>query len=112
MGLHDLSDVHAVRHTQRIQNDIYWRPIRQERHVFNGQHLRNDALVSVTTSHLVASADLALLCDADTHKLVDTRRQFVASVTREHLHFDNFTAFAMWHTQRSILHFAGLFTED
>src|ERR1051325_2666377 len=52
--LENLTDVHARRHAQRIQNDLDRRSIRQVRHVFFRKDACDDALVSVTTGHLVA----------------------------------------------------------
>ncbi len=72
-----LADIHARRHTQRIENDIHGSAIRQERHVLFRQDLGDDALVAVATGHLVAFHDLALLGDVDAHQLVYTRAQLI-----------------------------------
>src|SRR5579884_2465992 len=110
--LHDLTDIHTVRHAKRVEDDIDRGAIRQERHILNRQHAGNDAFVAVASGHLVARANLALLGDAHAHQLVDARRQFVAGLTREQLDFDDLAALAVWHAQRSILHLTRLLTKD
>src|SRR5579859_5852284 len=112
MRLHDLSDIHAVRHAQRIQDDIHWRSIRQEWHIFNWQHARDNAFVSVSSGHLVARANLTFLRDADAHQLVHARRQFIARVTREDFDLDYLTTLTVWDAQRRIFDFPSLLTED
>ena len=39
--------------TQRVENDVNRGAVSQEWHIFNGQNLRNNTLVTVTTSQLV-----------------------------------------------------------
>src|SRR5437763_1896671 len=101
-----------MRHSQRRQDDVNRRAIRQEGHIFDWQDARDDALVAVTPGHFVANADLALLGNADPHDNIHTIGHFVASFTSEYLDIDNFAAFTMGHTQRAIFDFAGLFAED
>src|SRR6266581_4948413 len=74
----NLADVHARRNAKRIQNDLHGRAIRKIRHVFLGHDARDDALVTVAASHLVADGELALHGDVDLNQLDDTRGQLVA----------------------------------
>ena len=67
MGLEHLTDVHTRRHTERIQNDVHWGPVRQERHVFFRHNLGHDTLVTVTSGHLVADGDLPFGGHIDLH---------------------------------------------
>src|SRR5690348_15393501 len=46
---HYLPDIHTVRHTQRVQDNIYRRTIGQERHILNRQYPRYDAFVAMTS---------------------------------------------------------------
>src|SRR5229473_3119245 len=109
---HDLPDVHAVRHTERVQNDVDRRAVREVWHILDRQHTGDDSLVAVPSGHLVTGTDLAFLGNTDTHPLVDPRRQLIASLAREHLDLDNRAALAVRHTQRGIFYLAGLLTED
>src|SRR4029453_17055472 len=65
MRLENLTDVHPARHAEGIEHDVDRGAILQERHVLGGHDFRNDALVAVTTGHLVAGLDLALHGDED-----------------------------------------------
>ena len=78
VGLEDLTDVHAARHAERVQDDVDRRPVLEVRHVLLGQDARDDALVAVATSHLVADLELALDGDVDLDHLDHARRQLVA----------------------------------
>ena len=55
-------------------------PSARERHVLDGQDLRDDALVAVAAGELVALGDLALLGDVDADQLVDAGPQLVVVV--------------------------------
>src|SRR5438876_6524697 len=48
VGFHYLPDIHTVRHTQWIQDDIYWRTVGQEWHILNRQYPRYDTFVDMT----------------------------------------------------------------
>ena len=76
-SLEDLTDIHTGRHTHRVEDDIYRRTIREERHVLYADDLGNDTLVTVTTGHLITYADLTTLCDIDLGHLDDTVGQLV-----------------------------------
>ena len=65
VGLEDLSDVHARRHTQRVQHDVHRPTVGHVGHVLFGQDPGDDALVPVATGHLVADRELALDRDVD-----------------------------------------------
>src|SRR5690606_22631295 len=80
MRLEDLTDVHARRHAQRVQNDVDMRAVFEERHVLDRNDARDDTLVAVTAGHLVAWLDLALHSDEDLDHLHDARGHFVAAL--------------------------------
>ena len=63
---------------KRIEHDLDRRSVRQVRHVLFRQNARDDALVTVTTGHLVADRKLALHGDEDLDHLDDARRKLVA----------------------------------
>ncbi len=71
MSLQHLAEVHAAWNTQRVQDDVDGGSVGKERHVLNGKDLRDDTLVAVTASKLVALGDLALLGDEHDNALVD-----------------------------------------
>ena len=54
------------------------RAVLQVRHVLFRQDAADDALVAVTTGHLVADLELALDGDVDLHHLDHARRKLVA----------------------------------
>ena len=43
MRFQNLADVHPARHPERVEDDVHRRSIFQERHIFYGQNLRDDA---------------------------------------------------------------------
>ena len=110
--LQHLTDVHTGRHAERIQHDLDRCAVLQERHIFFRQDARDDTLVPVTSSHLVAFGNLALLRDVDAHQLIDTCRQFISIFTGEHLDVDDNAGAAMRHTQRRVAHLARLLAKD
>ena len=112
MRLEDLTDVHAARHTERVEDDVDGRTVRQERHVLGGQDLGDDALVAVAAGHLVADRDLALLGDGHPDQAVDARLEVVVELTSELADLDHLAALAVGQTQRAVLHLAGLLPED
>ena len=65
----------------------------------------------MSTGHLVADRDLALLRNGDAHQLVHAWGE-VNLFTMELAHFNNGATLAVWQTQRGVLHFARLLTED
>ena len=80
MGFQNLSDIHARRHTERIEHDIDVRAVFEVRHVFKRRDLGDNTLVTVTTGHLVARLQLALHRHEDFDHLHHARRQFVAAL--------------------------------
>src|SRR5690554_79270 len=110
--LHDLTDVHAARDTERVKDDVDRGPVLEERHVLDGQDLRDDTLVAVAAGELVAVSDLATLGDVDAHELVDARRQLVAVVAREGAHLDHRAGLAVRDLERGVAHLARLLAED
>ena len=112
MRLHDLPEVHARGHAQRIEDDVDRTAVLGVRHVFFRQHLGDDALVAVAAGHLVALQNLALLRDVDAHEVIDAGRQLVAVLAREALDVDDLALFTVRDFQRGVAHFARLLTED
>src|SRR6187200_715952 len=80
MGLQNLADVHAARHTQWIEHDVDLRAVLEERHVLDRHDLRHHALVAVASGHLVAGLDLALHRNEDLDHLHHAGRQLVAAL--------------------------------
>ena len=112
MRLEHLADVHAARHTERVEHDVDRRPVGEVRHVLDGQDLGDHALVAVAAGELVALADLALLADVDPHELVHTRRELVALFAGELADVDDLAVLTVRHLQRGVAHLPGLLTED
>ena len=54
VALEHLPDIHSGRHTQRVEDEIHRRSIREIRHIFLGDNLGDNALVAVAARHLVA----------------------------------------------------------
>src|SRR5690606_4682458 len=77
-GFEDLSQVHPRGYTQRVETDIDRRSVFQEGHIFFAHDTCDDTLVPVTSRHLVADLQLALLGNIYLRELNDTRRQLVA----------------------------------
>src|SRR6476619_6269594 len=80
MGLQNLADVHAARHTQWIEHDVDLRAVLEERHVLDRHDLRHHTLVAVTAGHLVAGLDLAFHRNEDLDHLHHAGRKFVATL--------------------------------
>ena len=111
MRFEHLTDVHAARHAERVEDDVDGLAVGGVRHVLDRQDLGDDALV-VAAGELVTDADLALLGHVHPHELVDAGRQFVAVVTVEHLDVDDLADFAVRHLEAGVADFAGLLAED
>ena len=99
VGFQDLADVHPSRHTVGVQDDVHRGAVREERHVLDRQDLADDALVAVAPGELVAVGDLALLGHVDPDQLVDTGRQLVVVLAREHPDADDLAGLAVRHLQ-------------
>src|SRR3954469_11928184 len=112
VGLQHLAEVHAARDAHRVEDDVDRRPVGEERHVLDGQDLRDDALVAVTAGELVALGDLALLGDVDHDALVDARAELVVVLRGELLDGDDRALFTVGNLQRGVAHLAALLVED
>ena len=77
MRLKHLPNVHARWHTQRIQNQINRRTIFQEWHVFFGDDLGHNTLVTMASGHLVTDRQLPLGSDEHAYRFNDTGINFV-----------------------------------
>src|SRR5437762_11927833 len=84
MGFEHLADVHSAWHAQGIEHDFYRRSIVEKRHVLLGDDSRNYAFVSVTSSHLVAHAQLTFAGDINFYLLDDARIDIVAALHAIH----------------------------
>ena len=80
MRLENLTHVHTAGDAQGIEHDVDRRSVLEERHVLDGEHLRDDPLVPVPSGHLVADRDLPLRGDVDLHHLQHAAGQFVAAL--------------------------------
>src|SRR5271166_1500566 len=78
VGLKDLAHVHAAGHTQRIQDNLYWRTVFEVGHVLFRQDARDNALVSVAPGHFVTHAQLAFHGDINLYQLDHAGRKFIA----------------------------------
>src|SRR3954469_2511350 len=112
VGLQDLAEVHAAGDAHRVQDDVDRSPIGEERHVLDGQDLRDDALVAMTAGELVTLGDLALLGDVDHDALVDARAELVVVLRGELLDGDDRALFTVGNLQRGVAHLAALLVED
>src|SRR5690606_36588542 len=113
VGLQHLAEVHATGDTERVEDDVDRSSVLKERHVFDRQDLRDDALVTVAASELVALGDLALLGDEHGNTLVDARAELVVAVLRvEHLDADDGSGLTVRNLQRGVADFAALLVED
>ncbi len=112
MDFQHLTDVHTGRNAQRIQNDIQRCAIGQERHILLAQNAGNNALVTMTTGHLIAHGNLTLLGDVHTHHHVHAGRQLVLVFTGEGLNIHDDAALAVRDFQGCVAHLARLFAED
>src|SRR6185312_14201419 len=77
VGLENLSDVHTARNAERVQNDVHWPSVWEERHVLLRHDTSNDTLVAVSAGHLVTNRDLALLGHVNLHELDHARWQLI-----------------------------------
>ena len=66
----------------------------------------------MASRHLIARRDLAALRHRDAHHHIHTGGEVGIVFAREDLDVHNFSAFAMRHPQRSILHITRFFAED
>ncbi len=78
MSFKDLTNVHPRRYTERVQNDIDGIAKLVVGHVFNRHNRRDNTLVTVTASHLVARLNTTLDCQVNLNNLEYARSQIVA----------------------------------
>src|SRR2546430_5261679 len=112
VGLEDLAQVHAARHSERVEHDVDRGAVRQVRHVLRRHDPGDHALVAMAAGHLVAGRDLPPLGDVYADHLVDAPAQLVLVLAREDLDVDHDSALAVWHPQARVAHLARLLTED
>ena len=107
-----LSDVHSGRNAEGVKNYLKGRAVREERHIRFGEYSRNNALVSVTSRHLVADGNLSLLSDIYPYKFGNAGGKFILVGFRELLDVDYYTAFAVRNSDRSIFYFSRFLAEN
>ena len=76
----NLTDVHAARHAERIEENVDRSAVFHERHVFLGNDTGDDTLVSVATCHLVADRERALRGEVDLHHFKHARSEFITAL--------------------------------
>ena len=108
----NLTDVHTGRHAQGVQNHIQGGTVGQEGHIFLRQDAGNNALVTVTTGHLIADGDLSLLGDVNADGLGNAGSQLIGILLGEDLDIHNNAALTVGNLQRGITDFSCLLTED
>ena len=79
MRFQNLAHIHTTGNTEGIEHDLDWRAIFQERHIFYGQNLCDDALIAMTAGHLIANRNHSFGGNVDFDHLQDTTTQFIAS---------------------------------
>ena len=84
MRFEHLADIHTARHAKRIEHDLHRRSVREERHVFFRHDPRDNALVAVAPSHLVANAEFAFAGDENLDLLDDAGINVVAAFDAVH----------------------------
>ena len=75
----NLTKVHTRRHTKRVQTNVNWSTISEERHIFLTNNFRNNTFVTVTTRHLVTYADFTFFSNVNFCKLKNSRRKFITN---------------------------------
>ena len=73
MDLKHLPDIHTGRHAKRVQHDIQRPPVRQKRHILHRKDTRDNTLVPMPASHLIADGNLTFLGDIDADRLIYAR---------------------------------------
>ncbi len=79
MGFQNLPDIHARRHTKRVQHHINRGAIRKERHVFLWHNLGNNAFVAVTPRHFIAGLQFAFYRHKNLNHFHGARWQIIAA---------------------------------
>jgi hypothetical protein len=112
VGLEDLTDVHALADTERVQDHVDGGAVLEVGHVFDGQDAGDDALVAVAAGHLVTHGDLAHLRDRDVVLLDDAGLELVAVLAAEDLDADDLAALAVGQAEGGVFDVAGLLAKD
>ena len=107
-----LTYVHTRGNAEGVKNDLQRSAVRKEGHIRLGQNSRNNALVAVTTRHLVADGNFSLLRDVNSVKFAYAGRKFVLICARELFNVYYYTAFAVGNAERGISYLSCLFAED
>ena len=87
MHLQNLPHVHTGWHTQGIKDDVYRSSVLKVGHVFNRNDLGNNALVPVTSCHLVPHLELALYSHVDPDHLDHAWRKLIPLLEPLYLSF-------------------------
>ena len=82
-----LTDVHPGRHAERVEDDVHWGSVIEERHVFFRDNLGDNPFVTVTSGHLIPDGEFPLGGDEDLHLLDDAGFHFVAGFHLIEVHF-------------------------
>ena len=112
MAFQYLADIHTRGNTQRVQNDLDWRTIGQERHIFLGENPRDNTFITMAAGHFITHADFAFLGNINAHQLIHARAKLVPVFTIKDLHINDLTVLTMRNAQGSITNLTGFFTED
>ena len=112
VNFENLSDIHTARNAQRVEHDLKRCAVCHKRHIFFGENSGHDALVAVTSRHLVADGDFSLLCDVYADEFIDAGCEFVFILSRKDLDVYYDTAFSVGNAQGRVTHFSCLLTED
>ena len=112
MHLKHLTDIHTGRYAEGVKNDIKRATVGQERHILLRKNAGNNALVTVTTGHLIADLNFSLLRDINTNNFVYAGAEFIAVCTGEHLNINNDAVFAVRNAHGGVSYLSCLFAED
>ena len=112
MSFENLSDVHTRGNAERIENDVDGRAVGQERHVFRGADVGNDAFIAVPAGHFIADGDFAFLSDEDATLSLDAGRKFVVVIAVEEVDSDDGAASAVRKPKAGIANLASFLAED
>ena len=112
MRLKDLTQVHARRDADGVQDDVHGCAVRQVGHVLFGKDASDHALVAVTPGHLVAFHDLTRLGNPEPDESIDAGWEFVFVGPGKDLDADYFALLSVGHPQRGVLNVASLLAED
>jgi len=112
LRFHDLTDVHTRRNTERVQADVERRTVFKIRHIFNRKNAGYDTLISVSSCHLVAFAELSLMGNQNLYNLIYARVQVISFSSLKTLNVNDCSLNTMRHAERRIANFLRLLTKD